>query len=565
MAWHGACKIGRRPSFGFARNFPEKMKTFAAIVALALTCLTGRADGTSATPDYWPTHGWRESTPESQGMDSEKLATILTDVRDHQTPIHGLVVIRHGYVVFDAVFAPYQHSQMHDIASCTKSVTATLVGAAIEQGRIKSVHDSVRSYFPGEGDRTAAEADNDFTIENLLTMRSGIACEATPGEPREMFASPNWAQFVLAQPLRYRPGTHFLYSSSAFHLLSATLKQAVGKSPLDFARTTLFRPLGIESALWPEDSAGVNHGWGDLCLDPLDMAKIGFLYLHGGTWDSRRILPEDFVRAATRLEDRKDDPSDYGYGWWIYRPPGSAGGPDNRVGEFDAAGRGGQRIVVVPRLDLIMVMVGSGFDPAQIGIPVFKAVVSEAPLPANPRAADALHSLVAQAGVIPKDEGAPAEFSAEQEKCSGTYALGDNPFGLSSISFDFHTSAGAALELTYRSGSPFAEQSRRWHPIGFGPIPRYSPGGPEGFPVGVHGRWISPTHLTLVYDEIASINCYTFDVEIRGDQIHMTVSERTSPSWTSVVEGRLVGPHPAAAVRTSPSVLDAEMRALGAI
>ena len=491
------------------------------------------ADPAVSPPEYWPTHGWRESSPERQGIDSAKLSAVWGYVRDHQTPLHSLLLVRNGYVVLDAAFYPYDRSVPHDLASGTKSVTATLIGAAIERGRIHSVHDPLLPHFQERRILNRDSSKDSFTVEDLLIMRSGLACEADPGEPREMRASTDWVQFVLDQPLRYRPGAHYLYSSSSMHLLAATLRQAAGMSPLDFARTALFEPLGIEGAIWPADNSGVNHGWGDLYLFPRDMAKIGFLLLHGGVWDGGRILPADFVRAATRLQAKTDYSSDYGYGWWIFR--------GERRGDFEAVGRGGQRISVVPRLNLVAVMTGGGFDPTPVGELISQAVVSDCPLPENAGARAALRDLASTAEAAPAEEGEPVPFTVDQQSFGGTYMLSKNPFGLALITFDFQTPTRATLELS------FADGRQRRHAIGFGRNPCFSPGENVALMVGVHGKWTTPAHLSLVYDEVASINCITFEADFSVRHVRFTAADRTYRNSHSEFEGQLTVSRPSPA------------------
>ena len=128
-----------------------------ALTALVVVCCSG-LPGTAlaASPDYWPTGEWRTSTPEEQGMDSTQLAAAIDFAQENRTNIHSLLVIRHGYVVADAYFYPFTRGMQHDVASVTKSVTATLVGIAIDKGYIPSVRKPVLSFLP---ERTAANVD----------------------------------------------------------------------------------------------------------------------------------------------------------------------------------------------------------------------------------------------------------------------------------------------------------------------------------------------------------------------------------------------------------------------
>lgn len=487
---------------------------FCAMLPLLARCMW------AAEPEYWPTHGWRESPPERQGVDSDRLSVLFRAVKDHEIPVHSILLIRHGYVILDAVFYPYERSIPHDIASCTKSITASLVGMAIGSNQIGSVRDRVSRY--GLHPRLPDEGWSQMTVEDLLTMRSGIGAEGQSGEPREMRASPDWLQFVVDQPLRSSPGTTFLYSSSAMHALAAVLRAGTHQSPLEFARVNLFQPLGIETAVWPADPSGLNHGWGDLHLFPRDMAKIGLLFLRHGRWEDRQILPAEFARAATRLQAKTGSDADYGYGWWVFG--------NDRAGDFEAVGRGGQRISVLPRLDMIVVTTGGGFEPGALGSILSEAVRSDDPLAENPRALAGLRELSRRAETKPETSEPPPVITEVQQKFSGEYRVAPNPYALTAIAFDFSVRP-ALLELHLAGGKV------RRHAIAFGRIPLMSPGGIAGLPVAVRANWTGTNHLTLLYDEVASINCLTVDVVFSKDGAQFSVTDRTDATSRALFGG----------------------------
>ena len=251
---------------------------------------------------YTPTHGWRSSTPEMQGMDSEVFAQIFEYVRQHQIPIHSLLIVRNGYVVLDAYFYPFGEGQEHDVASVTKSVTSTLIGIAIAEHKLSGVQQPVLSFFPERKFDNHDNRKDRITIENLLSMTSGLDCHVDHGEItlKEMMQSKDWVQFMLDRPIVAEPGSKFEYCSGGMHLLSGIISKATGTSALEFARSELFEPLGIEDLIWPSDPQGVSRGWGDLHLRPRDMAKIGYLWLNQGRWESRQIVPTDYMLAATQ-------------------------------------------------------------------------------------------------------------------------------------------------------------------------------------------------------------------------------------------------------------------------
>ncbi|MBV9780198.1 MAG: serine hydrolase, partial [Acidobacteriaceae bacterium] len=146
------------------------------VLALALTIRVRSAES------YWPTHSWRTSPPEAQGFDSEALASALKTIRGRNIPIHSLLIERNGYLILDAYFFPFKEGEQHDMASATKSITSTLIGIAIGDGRLAGVEQSVLSVF---SDRSISPRDGRkerLRIEDLLTMRSGLDCRFDHGE-----------------------------------------------------------------------------------------------------------------------------------------------------------------------------------------------------------------------------------------------------------------------------------------------------------------------------------------------------------------------------------------------
>src|SRR5438046_1461440 len=142
----------------------------------------GAVPRAAAQEVYWPTHGWRRSSPEAQGMDSRVLAEAFDYIRQRKIPIHSLQIVRNGSLVLDAYFWPFQDSLLHDVASVTKSVTSTLVGIASGKHELIGVSEPLLSVF---GTRPIANRDprkERITIENLLTRTSGLDCHREPGE-----------------------------------------------------------------------------------------------------------------------------------------------------------------------------------------------------------------------------------------------------------------------------------------------------------------------------------------------------------------------------------------------
>jgi len=373
--------------------------TLATLGIMVLLSGCSRAD-TIQVPDpfqipeaEWPTSGWQTSTPESQGMDSSVLKTMLETVQTQNYNIDSITVIRNGYLVLDASLFPYRQDSKHIIHSCTKSIVSILIGIAIDQDFIEGIQTPVLEFFP---DRTVSNLDPDkksLTLENLLTMTSGLECRDSYlyrwSGLNEMRGSDDWVQFMLNLPMEAAPGTKFEYCNGASFLLSAIITETTGMSSNEFAEINLFNPLGISDLSWPINPQGINIGWGELRMLPQDMAKIGYLYLNGGEWDGEQIVPTTWVEDSTRKYISATLEDGYGYQWWV----------DNS-GVYLALGYAGQFIFVVPEKELVVVFTSdlsdSDFYTPQnlLNDYIIPAAVSPDPLPENPAAEAALHQLI---------------------------------------------------------------------------------------------------------------------------------------------------------------------------
>ena len=299
----------------------------------------------STSSTYWPTEAWRTSTPEEQGMDSQKLAQMLTRIHQQQLNLHSLLVIRNGYLVSETYFEPYRQDTSHELYSCTKSFISTLIGIAIDKGYIDRTDHRIVDFF---SERTFANLDTqkeDMTLEDLLTMRSGLDWQEGDPVYREMYQSPDWVKFVLDKPMSQPPGSIFNYCSGCSHLLSALLQQTTGMNTRDFAEQVLFKPLGISNVNWDTDAARIPIGGWGLQLTPYDMAKLGYLYLRDGKWEGQQIVPAKWVESATQRHTATDSDLGYGYQWWTYPS----------LEAYAALGRYGQTIFVIPKSDLVIV------------------------------------------------------------------------------------------------------------------------------------------------------------------------------------------------------------------
>jgi CubicO group peptidase (beta-lactamase class C family) len=484
----------------------------AARLALVVTVVVGANLALVAGQER--SSSWPRATPESQGFDSGVLADLVEYVRAEGLPLHNLAVIRRGQQILDTSLYPYAPEDPHDVASVTKSITSLLVGIAIDKGLIEGVHQPVVSLLPAAVRSAPDEQRQAMTVEHLLTMTSGLDCGFEPGE-RELAAmrrSDNWPAFALALPMRATPGTQYAYCSCNNHLLSAILSARTGGSALAFARTQLFGPLGISTPPWPADNRGHTHGWGDLHLLPKDLAKIGELYRNGGVWKGRRILSESWVRQSTQPHVRVRDGVGYGYSWWINiaREPAI----------FEAVGRGGQRVAVVPDKELVIVFNGGGVDTDTIAPFLFRAMRSDQALAVRPGAQEKLTAALIAARRPPPLEP-PASIPPLARTISGQrYVADDNPIGLRTLSLQFSgDSARVTLEFL----------GRQWNvPLGLRGRPIISTASSGGAPAAFSGRWVSERAFLLDIDTIAEVNHFVFQLTFDGEALRIVVDEVTS-------------------------------------
>lgn len=414
--------------------------------AYTSTPIPSSTPGSPIQPAYWPTKGWRTSTPEEQGMDSAMLTTMLENVVKQNANIHSILIVRNGYVVLEAYLYPFDASVRQELHSCTKSVVSALTGIAVQKGFIQSAQQKVVDLFPGRSIANLDERKQAMTVEHLLTMSSGLEWIFIPGSDEElasldstvqMYESPDPSQFVLDRPMAEPPGTRFLYSNGTAHLLTAVLQQTTGQSPLEFAQQNLFEPLGISDVTWPYDPQGVNFGAGALQMTARDMARFGYLYLKEGEWDGRQIIPAEWVNTSLSSHIRADG-SDYGYLWWI-DSYGAA-----------AEGWGGQYIVVVPDQQMVAVVTAGlkdedfGFSRALIDIFAMGAIKSANALPENPEAVKEMNSLVEKIG---KPDPQPVGPLPEIAKQISGKIFSLEPNVLDWRSFALHFDQEAVLEI----------------------------------------------------------------------------------------------------------------------
>jgi CubicO group peptidase (beta-lactamase class C family) len=475
----------------------------------------------------WPTGGWVSASPEAVGMDSARLETLMDFLEAQDLNLHSLVIIRRGYLVFNLNVYPNTSSTGQEIQSATKSVTSALVGIALQLGYLKSLDQKMVDFFPK---RTIANLDarkQAITLGDLLSMTSGIdwpeatVSYASKENPvRAMWSSSDPLQYVLDRPMAAPPGTTFNYSTGNSQVLGAILEMASGQSLSDFANQRLFEPLGIHGATWHR-MRGSTPGGSGLVLTARDMAKLGYLYLRGGQWGGKQLLPADWIAAST-AKHIAAPAGGYGYGWWV-----------TPNGGFTASGFGGQTIDVFPEQGLVVVSTGA-MGMAQrttlhnlITYFILPAVVSDQTLAAS-AASKTLKARLAAAAGKPAAQ-APAELPPLAGEIAGkSYTLAANALDWKKITLEFPSKNEAALVVEY-SGGGGARLA-----IGLDGVPRVG----ETLRTALVGRWDDEGTFTLQYEVIGGADGQTVRMAFAGNAVMLTLTSYVQGD-VSVVKGEI--------------------------
>ncbi len=306
--------------------------------------------------DYWPTKGWRTSTPEEQQMDSAELNKMLEFIGTSGRGVDSVLVVRHGYVVFEQYRNPLYDSQMsHIIHSITKSVVTTIVGVALQRGNLKSLDQKMVDFFPDMTIQNLDARKTSITLKDMLLMKSGIKWDERSysysderSSAVQMSRSGNRVQYTLDQEMAADPGTVWTYNGGTSNVMTAIISRATKSDTFDYARKYLFDPMGIAAGDedWPKDMYGNRQGDGGLHLTTPDLAKLGYLYMKNGVWEGQQLIPAELAINAPKTITSFDAAHGYGYqSWWTY--------PLSNISYM--AGLDGQRVYIAPDLDVIVV------------------------------------------------------------------------------------------------------------------------------------------------------------------------------------------------------------------
>lgn len=306
------------------------------------------------------TQGLPRSSPERQGIASSAILTFVERADSQIDQMHSFMLVRHGHVVAEAWWSPYDSATPHMLYSLSKSFTSTAVGLAIAEGKL-SLDDPVLKFFPEDAPPEPSTNLRAMRVRDLLRMNTGQQTEVTPwswwGDPKVVTSGDPWTRTFLAQAVPFKPGTHFLYDSPGTYMLSAIVQKVTGMKVLDYLRPRLFEPLGIANPVWFDSPQGITLGAFGLLVRTEDIARFGQLYLQRGLWHGRQLVPAAWVTAATSLQTSNGSSPlsdwDQGYGFQFWR---------SRHNSYRGDGAFGQYCLVLPDVDAVVVITSAVRD-----------------------------------------------------------------------------------------------------------------------------------------------------------------------------------------------------------
>lgn len=404
-------------------------------------------------------HSLPQCAPEEQGVSSSSVLQFVEEIERNKLELHSFMFLRHGHIIAQGWWKPYQPDIPHLAYSLTKSFTSTAVGFAVQEGLL-NVNDHVLSYFPEMNMPLISDNMQNLQIKHLLTMTTGHSADTakfgvTPQflhhRPVILVGGKEEDEYIrgfFETPLEHAPGTFFVYNSGASHVLGNIVERLTGVPLVEYLQPRLFDPLGIEKPAWDQVPNGGNIGGWGIRLKTEDLARFGQFLLNKGTWDGKRILLSAWIEEATAyhadnaVSSTKESIVDWrqGYGYQFWRC---------RHNAYRGDGAFGQYCLIMPDQDAVIAITGGLSDMQSVLNAVWDILLpamKEHPIEADAFSFDLLEQKLASLEL--------GESSSAHRKWSGTrtYHMADNEQGLQGISLTFKDDV-CVLEWSDRDGA----------------------------------------------------------------------------------------------------------------
>ena len=466
------------------------------------------------------------STPEAQGISSSAILEFIEAADTSVDTIHSFMLVRHGHVVSEAWWTPYDAKTPHTFYSLSKSFTSTAGGRAVHEGKL-SIDDPVAKFFPDELPAEPSENLKAMRVRDLLTMSTGHHAEDIAGFPYN--ARESLAKKFLALPVAHKPGTFFVYNTPATYMQSAIVQKVTGQSVLDYLRARLFEPLGFEDPQWEADAQGITMGGFGLSGRTEEIAKFGQLYLQKGWWHGKQLVPASWVDLATsrQVSNGSNPENDWeqGYGFQFWR---------SRHGFYRGDGAFGQFCLVLPQLDAVVAITSGTRDMGRVMNLVWEKLVpamKPKALPSDPAAQDKLTATAAKLSIpLPVTTTQPASDVVAQ--FGRTFRFPPNDQLIESVSIARGPTAGSHVVRFTIQGRvhEFVSDSAAWHRTrqSIGPVPEQE--------VATAGAWTGAETFTLKFCLVETPFILTMKLRFEGDAVsldseyNVAFGERTRPT-----------------------------------
>jgi CubicO group peptidase (beta-lactamase class C family) len=382
----------------------------------------------AAENNPFATSGLPRATPESQGVSSEGIRRFVQAANATGFSWHSFMLLRHGHVIAEGWWKPFEPSFVHTLYSLSKSFTSSAVGLAVKENGL-DIHRPLISFFPEDKPGVVSDNLQQMTLRHLLTMNTGHGEDTMPKMQRS--AQP-WTKTFLEQPVIYNPGSHFLYNTGATYMLGAVIHKATGQTLEQYLTPRLFAPLGITGYDWEISPQGLNTAGYGLRLKTEDIARFGQMYLQNGRWNDKEILSSSWVQEATSKQTASQEgdgdwSQGYGYQFWRCKP-----------GFYRGDGAHGQYCIVMQDLDAVMVVTEQTPNMQESMKVIWEnipAAMQQSPLPENKEAFRSLRKeLAGLMLVIPKGSIRSALSGNYHQK---NWSLEKNELGAERTQFRF--------------------------------------------------------------------------------------------------------------------------------
>ncbi len=348
----------------------------------------------AATPE------WRRQSPAEAGFANDLEARLDNAIAEKRVwNLHGVIVVRNGRPVLERYFdgednargkphgmVSFKSDTLHDLRSVSKSIVGLLYGIALAAGKAPPPDQPLMQSFPEYADLFADPDRRRWTVHHVLSMTMGtdwdeLSIPYTDPANSEiaMDRAPDRHRYVLGRPIVMEPGKRWIYNGGATALLGRIIAKATGKSLHDYAREVLFGPLGMGPTDWFVGRDGEPIAASGIRMLPRDLAKVGQLLLRGGVWDDRVVVPAEWITRSMSPIVPIDEVREYGYHWYLGRVAFETSTAPrwnrSRLERYwSAAGNGGQRLLVFPGLDLVVVTTSGNYDRPDQHVPPARVI-----------------------------------------------------------------------------------------------------------------------------------------------------------------------------------------------